>query len=116
MDPGQHKKWTGVDNRLILKILKILAETGANINIRIPFIKNVNTGFGEVSKIAEFIALLPGEKPMVNILPYHNIAAGKYKMQEIEYNKCEMAEPSESEIQQAVDIFNSFGLEVEIGG
>ena len=61
MDPVQHKKWTGVDNQLILKNLKFLAETGANINIRIPFIKNVNTDEHEVKKMAEFISGLPGE-------------------------------------------------------
>jgi len=116
MDPVQHNKWIGRDNHLILDNLKTLTETGANINIRIPFIKNVNTGLEEVSKMAEFIASLPGHKPMVNILPYHNIATGKYKKLEMEYNEEEMDEPSEEEIQQAIHTFSSFGLEVEIGG
>jgi len=116
MDPVQHKKWTGVDNQLILKNLKILAESGANINIRIPFIKNVNTGENEVRKMAEFVAGLPGKKPEVNLLPYHNIASGKYKKLEMEYKTEEMEEPSEIEIQQATEIFNKLGLTVEIGG
>ncbi len=126
MDPVQHKKWTGRDNHIILDNLKLLAETGAKINIRIPFIKNVNTDENEVRRMAEFIAGLPyknrdlkiaaPQKPMINILPYHNIATGKYKKLELEYNEGEMDEPSEEEIQNAVDIFNSFGLEVEIGG
>lgn len=116
MDPVQHKKWTGVDNQLILKNLKLLAETGANINIRIPFIKNVNTSEDEVKKMAEFISELPGEKPVVNLLPYHNIASGKYQKLEMDYNAGEMDEPSEKEQKQAIKIFNSFGLDVEVGG
>lgn len=116
MDPVQHKKWTGVDNQLILKNLKLLAETGANINIRIPFIKNVNTSEDEVKKMAEFISELPGEKPVVNLLPYHNIASGKYQKLEMDYNAGEMDEPSEKEQNQAIKIFNSFGLDVEVGG
>jgi len=116
MDPAMHKKWTGVDNRLILKNLKLLAESGANINIRVPFIKNVNTSKEEILKMAELISSLPGEKPMVNLLPYHNIATGKYQKLEIEYNADEMDEPSEKEIQKATEIFNSFNLEVEVGG
>ena len=126
MYPKKHKKWTGVDNRLILKNLKVLAETGANINIRVPLIKNVNTGEEEIRKIAEFIARLklkisdseiaePG-KTVVNLLPYHNIATGKYKKMEIPYNEGEMEEPSENEIQKAVEIFRSFGIETEVGG
>jgi pyruvate formate lyase activating enzyme len=116
MEPAQHKKWTGVDNRLILKNLKLLAETGANINIRIPFIKNVNTNENEVRKMAEFVSALPGKKPVINLLPYHNIATGKYKKLEMDYNAGEMDEPSEEEQNQAIEIFQQFGIAVEIGG
>ena len=76
--------------------------------------------------MAEFISALPFKKrdseiappgkPTVNLLPYHNIASGKYKKLEIEYNSKEMAEPTESEIQKAVEIFNNIGIETEIGG
>jgi pyruvate formate lyase activating enzyme len=128
MDPIQHKKWTGVDNRLILKNLKILAETRANINIRIPFIKNVNTGIEEVTKMAEFIAGLqlsknrgletatPMQKTTVNLLPYHNIASGKYKKLEMFYDSAEMEEPSTDEIKVATEIFGKYGIAVEVGG
>jgi pyruvate formate lyase activating enzyme len=127
INPVQHKKWTGVDNRLILKNLKILAETGANINIRIPFIGNVNTGIEEITGMAEFVAGLYSSKghgsetvspkiPLVNILPYHNIASGKYKKLEMKYNEQEMEEPSEADILNLVAIFNRFGIKVEFGG
>ncbi len=116
MNPELHKKWTGVDNHLILKNLKLLAENGANINIRIPFIKNVNTHEDEIKKMGEFISALPGEKPMINLLPYHNIATGKYQKLEMKYDEDKMDEPSEKEIEIAKEIFNSYNLEVEIGG
>lgn len=116
MDPVKHKKWTGVDNRLILKNLMLLAETGANINIRIPFIRNVNTAVEETTKMAKFISRLPGKTPAVNLLPYHNIASGKYKKLEMDYNSEEMEEPTDPEIQQAIEIFNKFDIEVEVGG
>jgi len=116
MDPVQHKKWTGIDNRLILKNLTVLAETGANINIRIPFVKNVNTAVEETTKMAEFISRLSGKTPTVNLLPYHNIATGKYKKLEMDYNEAEMYEPTEIELTRAVRIFGDFGIDVEIGG
>lgn len=127
MDPVQHKKWTGVDNRLILKNLKVLAETGANINIRIPLIKNVNTGFEEITGMAEFVAELHVIKkrgletaspkvPLVNLLPYHNIASGKYKKLEMVYNSAEMDEPTSDDLKTATEIFGKYGIEVEIGG
>ena len=131
MDPIQHKKWTGVDNRLILKNLKVLAESGANINIRIPLIKNVNTGIEEVTKMAEFVSELPSinrslvpstrdatpnQKMLVNLLPYHNIASGKYKKLEMFYNSDEMEEPTTEDLKNAADIFEKYGIEVEVGG
>lgn len=116
MDAEKHKKWTGVSNQLILKNLKLLAETGANIIIRIPLVKNVNADKKELLEMAEFVAGLPGEKPTVNILPYHNIASGKYTKLGGKYNEFDMEEPSEEEQNQAVLIFESFGLKAEIGG
>jgi pyruvate formate lyase activating enzyme len=132
MDPIQHKKWTGVDNRLILKNLKILAESGANINIRIPFIKNVNTGVEEITGMAEFIAELqstknrglvpstrdatPKQKMLVNLLPYHNIASGKYKKLEMIYDSAAMDEPTSEDLKTAAEIFGKYGIDVEIGG
>ena len=128
MDPVQHKKWTGVDNRLILRNLKILAETGSNINIRIPLIKNVNSEVEEVTKMAEFIAELqsiknrgletatPEQKMLVNLLPYHNIASGKYKKLEMIYDSDSMDEPTTEDLKTIAEIFEKYGIEVEIGG
>jgi len=127
MDPVQHKKWTGVDNRLILKNLKVLAETRANINIRIPFIKNVNTGIEEITRMAEFIAKLPfknresefatpKQKMLINLLPYHNIANGKYKKLDMFYDSAAMDEPTAEDLKSAAEIFGKYGIEVEIGG
>jgi pyruvate formate lyase activating enzyme len=126
MDAEKHKQWTGVSNQLILKNLKLLAENGANINIRIPLIKNVNIDEAEIRNMAEFIAELElkisdseiadPKKPIVNLLPYHNIASGKYRKLEVPYSEGEMKEPSQKEIQQAEEIFRSFGIETEVGG
>lgn len=116
MDPVQHKKWTGKDNRLILENLQKLAETGAKINIRIPFIKNVNTSREEVSKMAAFLATLPGVKPLVSLLPYHNTAVHKYDKLGSKYNELEMAEPMEEDFLIAKKIFESYRVEYETGG
>lgn len=116
MDPVQHKKWTGKDNSLILENLVKLSESGANINIRIPFIQNVNTSEEEVSSMAKFIAGLPGKTPLVSILPYHNIAAHKYNKLGSEYDEFNMAEPTEEEIKQANYFFYKYGIETELGG
>jgi pyruvate formate lyase activating enzyme len=116
MDSKKHKNWTGVDNKLILENLEALAKTNVHLNIRIPLIRNVNTDVAELTEMAKFIAELPGEKPQINFLPYHNIATNKYAKLGLEYKEFDMAEPSDEELNRAISIFENFGMEVEIGG
>ena len=63
--------------------------------------------------MAEFIAALPGEKPLVSLLPYHNIAAHKYNKLGSNYEEFDMAEPSEEEINQ---ILNTLTKKLEAEG
>jgi pyruvate formate lyase activating enzyme len=116
MDPIKHRKWTGVSNKLILENLKLLSETGANINIRIPLIKNVNADSKSLTEMAKFVSELSGNKPAISLLPYHNIAANKYTKLGSKYQELNMEEPSEKEQKRAVSIFSEFGLVAEIGG
>ncbi len=116
MDDAKHKKWTGVSNKLILRNLQLLAESGANINIRVPFIRNVNADYNSITEMAEFVAGLPGKKPAVSILPYHNIAASKYNKLGSKYNEFNMEEPTEDEQNRAISIFEKYGIVAEIGG
>ncbi|TSA32393.1 MAG: glycyl-radical enzyme activating protein [Porphyromonadaceae bacterium] len=116
MDPERHKKFTGVTNDKILENLKILADTGANINIRIPLIKGVNADNGNIRQSAEFVASLPGEKKLVSLLPYHNVAIHKYDKLGQEYNNGEMEEPAVGDIEMAIRIFGEYGLIAAVGG
>lgn len=116
MDSEKHKQLTGVGNGLILKNLQELAKTGADINIRIPFIEGVNTDLENIQKKAVFIASLEGEKKQVNILPYHNIAAHKYKKLGKEFEQSDMSEPNAEVLKMASSIFQQHKLKVIIGG
>ncbi len=115
-DTHLHKKWTGVGNELILSNLKKLSETGAEINIRIPLITDVNDDESNLEQSAKFIRALPGDKKKVNILPYHNIAHQKYKKLGLDFNTQKLEEPSKENLEKIVSIFNSFQLQAVIGG
>jgi len=116
MDPEKHKKYTGVSNERILANLKLLAESGAEINIRIPLIAGVNADEDNLRQSAEFVASLAGEKKLVSLLPYHGIAAHKYEKLGGAYDEGEMKEPGAQEIEKALAIFEEYGLEVVVGG
>jgi pyruvate formate lyase activating enzyme len=116
MDSEKHKHFTGVSNERILSNLKLLAGTGASINIRIPLIKGVNSDDNNIHNTAKFICSLPGDKKNVNLLPYHNIAQVKYEKLGQAHDLDGMSEPTKEEQDNALSIFDSYGLPAIIGG
>ncbi|TRX71396.1 glycyl-radical enzyme activating protein [Carboxylicivirga sp. M1479] len=116
MDSDKHREWTGMPNEKILSNLKNLAATGVDMNIRIPLIKGVNDDDENIHSSAQFIANLDGKKPLINLLPFHNIAEKKYEKLGEAYSKGEMAEPSPERLKTIISIFESYGVEAMIGG
>lgn len=116
IDKEMHKKWTGVDNTKIIENLKILAATGANINIRIPLITGVNDTDENIEETAKLIASLSGEKKKINILPYHNIAQQKYKKLGKDFNQDDLIEPAKERQSYIISLFESYGLTASVGG
>jgi len=115
-DTDKHKIYTGVGNELILSNLTALAKTGANIQIRIPLIKGVNSDPDNIAATAKFIANLPGEKKGVNLLPYHDIATHKYQKLGKSYLADNLQEPDEADLEQVISGFTSYGLAPIVGG
>ncbi len=116
MDSERHRRWTGAPNEKILANLQALAATGAKIQIRIPLVGGVNDDEENILQTARFLATLPGEKPVVNLLPYHMIAQTKYEKlgRGADFQKLE--EPYPERVRRAVEIFGENGLEAEVGG
>ncbi|MCB9283280.1 MAG: glycyl-radical enzyme activating protein [Lewinellaceae bacterium] len=110
MDPVRHKAWTGVRNEKILHNLKVLAETGVPIQIRIPLIKGVNCDEENIRETAGFIAGLPGEKRVVSLLPYHDLAIKKHERLGQTYRFGQLERPSENELRQIEKVFEENGI------
>lgn len=71
-----HKKYTGVDDGLILSNLGFLCENGADIILRCPAIPGINDTQEHFGTIAEISRRYP-EILGVEILPYHNLGISK---------------------------------------
>lgn len=115
MDPVEHKKYTGVDNRIILENLTALSEAGAKINIRFPFMPGLNSDDENVRAMGEFVSNLKGVT-LVSILPYHTVARGKHERWGLEYRLPDLLPPTESQIVRAARILEGFGLKTHTGG
>ncbi|MCK5905990.1 MAG: hypothetical protein KAG37_00285, partial [Flavobacteriales bacterium] len=106
----------GVDNEIILSNLVELSKMGANIHIRIPFIKGVNDDEQNMIDTAKFISNLSGDRKKISILPYHNIASVKYNKLGGIYNENGMSTPSDTSIANFISIFEKHELHAIIGG
>jgi pyruvate formate lyase activating enzyme len=111
-----HKKYTGVNNELILKNIQLLAENNADFIIRIPFIKQVNTDEETIEKMADFLASIPWRRKEVNLLPYHDVGKHKHTKLGSEYLVENMEMPSEDELARAQEIFAEYGISANVGG
>ncbi len=116
MNSKKHEEWTGVPNENILENIKTIAATGIDYNIRIPLISGVNDDLENIHESAKFITSLVGKKPIVNILPFHNIAERKYQKLGRAYEKGIMKEPSIEKQNELISIFKSYDINVMIGG
>ena len=76
-DPDAHKKWTGADNRLILKNLARLMEMGIPFRARVPLIPGVTDTEENLDATAR---LLEGAKALerVELMGYNRAAGAKY--------------------------------------
>lgn len=118
MDSDIHKFYTAVPNEPILKNIRLISELGSNFWIRIPLIVGVNADIENLERSADFLASLPKQPEIVNLLVYHDIGKGKHDRLGTLYNpeKYNFQAPSEELQQQALEIFKSRGLKVKIGG
>jgi len=116
MNSDKHREWVGIPNEKILENLKVLAETGAKIIIRVPLIGGVNDDAENLEATARFVAQLSGEKKDVTLLPYHKIAQTKYqKLGRPEAFQL-LEEPTTDSQLRAISIFREYGIKASIGG
>ena len=116
VDSKRHKEWTGAGNKRILQNLQVLAESGATIQIRIPLIKGVNADEDNINTTAAFVAALPGPARKISLLPYHNVAEGKFAKLGHDYLPSQMSEPDDADLARVIACFSSHGLTASVGG
>ncbi len=116
MDSGKHRKWTSKGNDKILQNLKIIAETGSQIIIRIPLVGGVNDTDENIEQTAKFISGLAGDKKTVHLLPYHSIAQNKYMKLGKSDDFEKLIEPDKETLAKAIAKFGEFGIMASVGG
>jgi pyruvate formate lyase activating enzyme len=108
IDRDVHKKCTGQYNDVILENIKYLDSINAKIEVRYPFVPDLNSG--EAEKIADFLKDF-NNLTKVRVLPYHNYAASKYASLDME-NTLPDTLPSDPQLEKAKEYFKARKIEV----
>lgn len=114
-DPDEHKRLCGVDNRLILRNIRWLAESGWDgfVVPRIPVIPGVNDGEDNIRATARFVKDIDLE--VINILPFHRLGESKYRQLGQSYRFAEQKPPERDRMEHLKSIIESEGLVCFIG-
>jgi pyruvate formate lyase activating enzyme len=115
MDPAEHLRLTGRDNRLILDNARRLAAAGHGLVIRLPLIAGVNDQRDNLEATAEFARALPGVS-RIDLLPYHRLGEPKYQRLGKDYALKGAPALASEAVGRARDILAAQGLEVAVGG
>ncbi len=115
MDPGIHRRCTGVDNTRILGNLRFLSEVGAEVVVRIPLVPGVNDGPANIAATGEFLAGLPRRHP-VDLLPYHDTARAKYARLGLRRNGPAPAPPAAERLAAIQSELSRYGISTHVGG
>ena len=114
-DGAKHEAFCGLRNELILQNAKRIADSGANLTIRVPVIPTFNDSEKEIRSIAKFAAGLRGVKE-IHLLPYHRLGFDKYVGLDREYKMGDITPPSKEKMEHLRRIAESEGLTAIIGG
>jgi pyruvate formate lyase activating enzyme len=114
LDDVLHRKYCGVSNCFILENLKLLANTHANLWLRMPLIPGINDSDDNLEALARFAADLPGIR-QVSLLPYHKIGIRKFQQVGQSYALDHVEEPSAEQMERARAKLRALGLTVPGG-
>jgi pyruvate formate lyase activating enzyme len=113
LDSEKHRQYCGVSNEIILENLKLVAESGVPVVIRVPLIPGYNNSDRNIELLSQTVAGFKKDIP-VNFLPYHRYGANKYRMLDMVYRLEDVRSLTEDEIERAKRIVESYGLKCEI--
>lgn len=114
IDETDHKKLTGVSNKLILENYEKLAKATCNVTVRIPIIPSLNDTDKNIDLTIEFLKrVTPGCH--VSLLPYHRLGTSKYDKLDMTYQLDNLIPPSNEAMQALKQRFKSQGFHITIG-
>ena len=111
IEPGLHKRLTGVENKTVHDFARRLAVRKHPVWIRFVVVPGWTDNMEEVDRMADFVAGL-GNVQRVDVLPFHQMGRFKWDKLGMEYQLHEAAPPSRETVDEVIARFRANGLKV----
>ncbi len=111
IDPHESSYYTGYTCSPVLNNLKHLVKKGCRLAVRMPLIPGINDHHDNIVRVASLLQENGIKK--LELIPYHNMAAGKYKGLDLEYRLPRLQPPTEKQVAAVKEAFYSEGIEAE---
>jgi len=105
----RHKELVGVSNEHALKFARYLAEKQQPTWIRYVVVPGYSDDLNDVEKLARLVSQL-GNVEKVELLPYHELGAHKWKEMGEEYPLVGVKPPPSDTMQTIANIFQTYGV------
>jgi pyruvate formate lyase activating enzyme len=115
MDDAEHKRLTGVSNKVILDNLRNISRLGIPVKIRLPLIPGFNDSTRNLEATADFVERLSHVQSL-DILPYHRLGEMKWGQLGQDYSLAGVEALTLEETEARIQLFRDHGLKVSIGG
>jgi len=110
-NPETYRKLTGKDLAPTLRFAERLNAMGKPVWVRFVLAPGLTDAPDNIEAVARFVAPMKNVE-RVEVLPFHQMGAFKWKSLGLDYPLDDMAPPSETQVKMAVDIFRRAGCRV----
>lgn len=115
LDKEKFKEFTQGDVELVLGNFDMIAESDAEVIVRIPVIPGFNHSEETIFEMIDYVAMHKKIKE-IHFLPYHDYGIEKYKMLGIKYTMGDSRPLSDSALEVYAEYAKSKGFKTKIGG
>jgi pyruvate formate lyase activating enzyme len=116
LDEEEHKKYTGVSNRDILANLNLLCERENNVTLRFPVVPGITDTPANIDALKDLLSKVKNSIREIDLLPFHSIAAGKYKKMNRVNKTGDLRDVTKNELEVLKKELEEPGVTVKIGG
>lgn len=114
MNSESHHTLTGRHNHLILDNARLVAQSGVDMQFRMPLIPGLNSNPDNLAATARFLREQQGDDASIELMPYHTLAKDKYDALDIPYRLADLPAAGADFVHSVQQTFTERGVKCTV--